>query len=378
MQLPHDTKPTALPKLPEGGLTSKLRAPAEALPGDHGARFGDELEQAAARSAGDGAEGRRGERRGEERRRSDRTERARPADAREARRRKAKQDDDRRRTEVTDTQVQQPGRATHQARIDTVRRRVATARAEEQPSGSKIPLQSDQPERPADPAASAAPGAAPLAPAMPGSATTTGAVAPKGPEAVAAATRTQRPTALATPATPEAKQPGTPATGPRTDKAPQADAMGELLTQREEALEREASILRQLRAQLGPGRRELTMRLDPAELGRMHLRLALRGGRLTATLRAESPEALTAIERQLPELAASLEAQGFEVQDFDLDLAQGGLADERGGDATPAAPLPGLLTQALGAEAPRPTTTEQRGPRVAPDSSSPDALDLLV
>ena len=55
MQLPERTPSTAQPTLPEGSLTAKLQARrpgTEALPGDHGARFGDELEQAAAREAG--------------------------------------------------------------------------------------------------------------------------------------------------------------------------------------------------------------------------------------------------------------------------------------------------------------------------------------
>ncbi|MDF1800992.1 MAG: flagellar hook-length control protein FliK, partial [Planctomycetota bacterium] len=154
-----------------------------------------------------------------------------------------------------------------------------------------------------------------------------------------------------------------------------SDALGELLTQREEALERESSILRQLRAHLAPGRREVSLNLNPAELGRMQLRLAVRGGRLTAHLKAESHEALAAIERQLPELSASLEAQGFEVQAFDLELADTGLAGEGFGDPRPgtqAAPaVPGLLADALG-DAARPATK-------TPSTSAADGgLDLLV
>lgn len=99
-----------------------------------------------------------------------------------------------------------------------------------------------------------------------------------------------------------------------------ADKLGELLLEREAELDRQASVLRQLKAQLGPSAREISLQLSPASLGEIKLRLALRSGRLTATLRATTTEALDAIENQLPELTASLEAQGFEVVDFDLGL----------------------------------------------------------
>jgi hypothetical protein len=159
--------------------------------------------------------------------------------------------------------------------------------------------------------------------------------------------------------------------------------LGELLTQREEALERDAAILRQLRAQLAPGQREIALQLNPAELGRMHLRMALRGGRLTAHLTAESPEALAAIERQLPELGASLEAQGFEVQAFELELAESGLADAGTGGssdpgrANPAPAQPGLLPAQLAAEL-DPGRARTAHPTHPTRAGAEGALDLLV
>jgi len=112
----------------------------------------------------------------------------------------------------------------------------------------------------------------------------------------------------------------------RTAPEAPADKLGELLLEREAELDRQASVLRQLKAQLGPSAREISLQLSPASLGEIKLRLALRSGRLTATLRATTTEALDAIENQLPELTASLEAQGFEVVDFDLGLIRPGQA----------------------------------------------------
>lgn len=109
---------------------------------------------------------------------------------------------------------------------------------------------------------------------------------------------------------------------PAAEKAPtpSRDLVSEMMVAREEDLDRQASILRQVRAQLAPGNREITLQLSPASLGQIQMRLALNGGRLTAILRAESPETLEDLRHQLPELTASLQAQGFEVADFDLDL----------------------------------------------------------
>lgn len=111
----------------------------------------------------------------------------------------------------------------------------------------------------------------------------------------------------------------------RTQSAPKAptparDFAAEYLVNREAALDRQASILRQLQGQLRPGAREVSLQLSPAALGRIDLRVALKDGRLTAVVRASSPEALDALENQLPELTANLEAQGLEVDEYDLAL----------------------------------------------------------
>ena len=99
------------------------------------------------------------------------------------------------------------------------------------------------------------------------------------------------------------------------------DLVSELMVTREAELDRQASVLRQVRAHLAPGGREISIALSPASLGQIQMRLALRSGRLTAVMRATRPETLEALQNQLPELTSTLEAQGFEVQDFDLALA---------------------------------------------------------
>lgn len=363
----------------EPGLTARLTLPTDTLPGDHGDRFGRELEQASARSVGEGAEGRRGERRAAERRAHDRTDRERPTEAREERRRS--RTDRGRDREDLDRAAFGPDKTGPQDRTDRPLREAFRRRAGGEPTqlepGRPIPTEAADDPAAANTGLQGAPATNPgaAAPAQ-------GAARPTaGVEAVAAA----RPAAArSAPVAPQAPGAPRPAAGPEApaDAGPKgrptpADAVGELLAEREVALEREAAILRQLKAQLAPGRRELTMRLDPAELGRLQLRLALRSGRLTATLRVESPEALDALQRQLPELAASLEDQGFEVQDFDLDLADPGDLDRGPDPRDPAAPAPAFAGRLADALAPAPTSsTASAAPRPAADPTSD--LDLLA
>ena len=150
--------------------------------------------------------------------------------------------------------------------------------------------------------------------------------------------------------------------------------MEKLLVDREERMEREASILRQVKANLKPGGRELSIRLSPAALGRVDMNLAMREGRLTASIRTETTEAFEALEHQLPELQAALESQGIEVMGFDLELNTGDNSRssfESGGTGpTPSAPVHGdtrlpdaRTTQDLTAElnAARATNAHTRG-----------------
>jgi hypothetical protein len=84
--------------------------------------------------------------------------------------------------------------------------------------------------------------------------------------------------------------------------------------------ERAADILRQVRVAIGPGLRRATIALTPPSLGRIHIRMSVRAGALTAVIRAEEPAALQALAHQLPELRATLAQQGIAVEHVDLGL----------------------------------------------------------
>lgn len=96
-------------------------------------------------------------------------------------------------------------------------------------------------------------------------------------------------------------------------------------------------VLEQLAEQIRPGLRQALVVLDPAELGRVAIRVRVVEGGLAASLRAESPETLALIERHLPELRAQFAAQGLELVSLDTALDSGGgrqQADQRGTDET--------------------------------------------
>ena len=97
--------------------------------------------------------------------------------------------------------------------------------------------------------------------------------------------------------------------------------------------EQAAQVLKQVRIGISGanGVREATINLQPAWLGRVSIRIAVREGRALAEVRAERPEALQALEKHLPELRAALAERGFEQAEFDLGLSDQD-ADRRGGD----------------------------------------------
>jgi len=95
-----------------------------------------------------------------------------------------------------------------------------------------------------------------------------------------------------------------------------------------EARDRAADLLRQIGVQLSPQTRTAVVDLHPRELGRIHIRMSVEGGRVRASLRAERPEALEALERHLPELRAELARAGLDAQELSLSL---GFEGRRGG-----------------------------------------------
>jgi hypothetical protein len=115
----------------------------------------------------------------------------------------------------------------------------------------------------------------------------------------------------------------------KSDRAPGPAADARLAAREGE---RSAQVLEQFRMHLHPGLRSATLHLSPAELGRLSIRIRIDSQRVQAVLRAESPEALSALERHLPELEAAFADQGFEGLDLELGLA----SDEHGRDPFPA------------------------------------------
>jgi hypothetical protein len=87
-----------------------------------------------------------------------------------------------------------------------------------------------------------------------------------------------------------------------------------------------SDVLRQVRLQIFPEARTATIYLKPAELGRVSIRILMDGDQVQAIVRAESPEALSALEQHMPELQASLNDRGF--ADAQLDLALGFEGDD--------------------------------------------------
>ena len=84
--------------------------------------------------------------------------------------------------------------------------------------------------------------------------------------------------------------------------------------------EKAAAMLRQIRVQLHPGLREALIQLEPRELGRISIKVAVRGEAAHAELRVSKRSALEALERSLPELRAALERAGLGGGEVSLQL----------------------------------------------------------
>ena len=84
--------------------------------------------------------------------------------------------------------------------------------------------------------------------------------------------------------------------------------------------EQASDVLKQVRLHLSPETRSATVNLKPAELGRVSIRIVVDGDQVQAVVRAESPEALEALDQYMPELQAALGDHGFQEADIDLSL----------------------------------------------------------
>ncbi|NOT30643.1 MAG: flagellar hook-length control protein FliK, partial [Planctomycetes bacterium] len=104
-------------------------------------------------------------------------------------------------------------------------------------------------------------------------------------------------------------------------------------------LERASEILRQIRLHATPDVQRLTLELEPAELGRLSIQLALRAGKLTAIVRAESAATLEALEQRENELRSVLAERGITADSMRFELGFGqhsrGYARARAAAETP-------------------------------------------
>jgi Flagellar hook-length control protein FliK len=131
----------------------------------------------------------------------------------------------------------------------------------------------------------------------------------------------------------------------------------------EQAEQRRAEdVLRQFRNLLHPALRSATLQLEPRELGRLSIRVAMHEGRVSAQVRAERPETLDLLRKHLPELQAALAGAGIQTESFTLELGTGERGDRPTADARPAAPARGNEFESRLAERP-PVAGAERGTR---------------
>jgi len=88
-----------------------------------------------------------------------------------------------------------------------------------------------------------------------------------------------------------------------------------------EAIERAERVLQQVRMQLRPDLRQATLELRPESLGRIAIQIEIEDGQTTAVIRADRAEALSVLERHLPELRSMFQQSGVDVSDLDVGLS---------------------------------------------------------
>ncbi len=160
--------------------------------------------------------------------------------------------------------------------------------------------------------AAAAPVAAPIAGPTPAAGNTANLATTSAVAGVkAAASSTAVPDALPTRGQTTAAGTKTPKQAPAAEPQPSAKEAAEA-----------AEILRQIKVATAGGVRSMTVELAPLALGRVQIRVSLRGKSMNAVIEADNPETFAALEKQAPELRALLgEATGG--RDVNLTLLGG-------------------------------------------------------
>lgn len=123
--------------------------------------------------------------------------------------------------------------------------------------------------------------------------------------------------------------PALPATPAATGTLPQANALSGHFGSEIGAI---------VRRQIAAGREEVTVRLDPAEMGRVHIRFSFdQGGELRAVVATESPAALELLRRDVGQLDRALAQAGVRTDAgsfrFDEGQSGGGFAQPHPGRA---------------------------------------------
>lgn len=79
-----------------------------------------------------------------------------------------------------------------------------------------------------------------------------------------------------------------------------------------------AELADQIKVRLSPKRPEITVRLDPPELGRLFIKLAMRGGELAATVTADDARVAKAFEGDVGRLYRTLDDAGIRVSEVEI------------------------------------------------------------
>ncbi len=134
-----------------------------------------------------------------------------------------------------------------------------------------------------------------------------------------------------------------------------------------EHVQRAQDILRQIQLQFSAHSREAMIHLQPAELGRIAIRLQVRGGRIDTEMRIERDSTLADLQGSLSDLRSILERNGMGGGELKLALgfeqhtggkqppprSTGQLAETlapAGAPAAESAPLPPVLLRALASD----------------------------
>lgn len=80
------------------------------------------------------------------------------------------------------------------------------------------------------------------------------------------------------------------------------------------------SVLNQFKLEVHSKLDHAMIHLNPAELGRISVKIEMERGKLRAVLRADKAETLELLEKHVPELRASLEAGGIAAESFEFGL----------------------------------------------------------